>query len=140
MNDLATAIARGFASLDPAVLLQTIEQAGQGWFFNSHSLRDFFLGELFVTGLRKMDQGSPFALAEAEGAEPAIEIGAPGSGGPEEEKSELVGVGGGHTKLVSVLTKFMPIRLSNCRSKPVQSNLFRHMLTHFLPTFYMPHH
>ena len=86
-TDLAAAIAGRLAPFDPAVLLQPVEQAGQGRLFNSHPLGDFLLGEL-VSALRKVNERPPFALAQAERAQPLIELGAPGTGGAEEEQAE----------------------------------------------------
>jgi len=62
MNGFAAAIIRRFAALDPAVVLEAVEQARQSRFLDSHPLSDFFLGK-FVSALGKMDQRPPFPLA-----------------------------------------------------------------------------
>ena len=86
MHDLAAAIFRGAAALDPAVILQTVEQSRQGWSLDSHSLGDFFLGEL-ISALGKMNERSPFALAQTERAQALIELRAPGARGAEKHQT-----------------------------------------------------
>lgn len=106
MDRLAPSIRLGPAAFDPAVVLESIEQARQGCAFNSHALGDFLLGAI-VSSLGKMNKRPPFPLAQAEGAEPLIEPGAPGAGGPEEDQAELVDVWRRHVQLISVLTNRM---------------------------------
>ena len=103
MDRLAPSIRLGPAAFDPAVVLEPIEQARQGGAFDSHSLGDFLLGAI-VSSLGKMNERPPFSLAQAEGAEPLIEPGAPGPGGAEEDQAELVNIRRRHAQLISVLT------------------------------------
>lgn len=91
MHNLATPVARGTAALDPSVILQTIEQAGQRRSLDSHSLGDFLLGE-FVSAERKMNQGAPFALAQPQGSKTLIESCPPRSGGAEKHESQFIDV------------------------------------------------
>jgi hypothetical protein len=91
MDRLAAAILGGVAALDPAIGFEPIEQAGQSRAFDSHPLRDFFLGPS-VSALRKMHERPPFSLAQTEWSQTLVELGAPGAGGPKEDKAEFVDV------------------------------------------------
>src|SRR5438045_1317080 len=91
MEGFATAVLRGIASLDPAVGFQTVEQTGERRAFDSHPLRDFFLGE-FVSALRKMHERSPFSLTQPERSQTLVELRPPGARGAEEHKAEFVDV------------------------------------------------
>jgi hypothetical protein len=86
MDDFAAPVFGRATALNPAVLLQTVEQSGQGWSLDAHSLGDLFLSE-FVSAQRKLHQRAPFALAQPEGAEALIELGAPGSRGGEKHET-----------------------------------------------------
>ena len=91
MDGLAAAILRGIPSPDPAVVFEAIEQAGEGRAFDSHPLRDFFLGE-FISALRKMHERPPFSLAQSERAQTLVELRPPGARGAEENQAEFVDV------------------------------------------------
>jgi hypothetical protein len=97
MNDFAPAIVRRFASLDPAVLLEPVEQTGEGWLFNAHPLGDFLLGKLVPT-LREVNKCPPLALAQAKRAQTLIEPCPPGPSGPEKQKTKLIGIGWRHAR------------------------------------------
>jgi hypothetical protein len=62
MDRLATAIGRRAAALDPAVILQPVEQARESRAFDSHSLGDLLLSEI-VSSLGEVNQRPPFSLA-----------------------------------------------------------------------------
>jgi hypothetical protein len=96
VDDLAPPVVGRLSPLDPTVLLQAIEQAGERWLFNAHALGDFLLRE-FVPTLGKENERAPLALSQAERAQTLIEFGAPGTGGAEEQETELIGVSRGHT-------------------------------------------
>src|SRR5205807_159296 len=91
MNGLAAAIFGRAAPLDPTVVLEAIEQTRERCALDSHPLGDFLLGE-FISALRKMHQRAPFALAQAEWAEPLIEPGPPGARRAEEDEAEFVDI------------------------------------------------
>jgi hypothetical protein len=97
VDSFAAAIFRRTAALDPAVVFQTVEQTGESRALDSHSLGDLLLGEL-ISAFRKMDERSPFSLAQAERAEALIEPGAPGSGRAEEHEAEFVDIGRWHER------------------------------------------
>ena len=97
MDGLAAAICRRAAALDPAVFLETIEQAGQSRAFDPHPFRDFLLGKR-VSALGKMNERSPFSLAEPERAEPLVEPGAPGPGSAEENQAKLADIRRRHAR------------------------------------------
>jgi len=88
MDDFAPPVVGRFSPRNPTVLLEPVEQTGEGWLFDAHPLSDFLLRE-FVPALRNMDERAPLALAQAERAETLIEFGAPGTGGAEEQETEL---------------------------------------------------
>src|SRR5206468_4992109 len=95
MDDLAPPIIGRFAPFDPTVLLETVEQTREGWPLNAHPLGDLLLREL-VSTLGQVDERAPLPLAQAERTQALIEFGAPGTGGAEEQKTELVNVGTAH--------------------------------------------
>ena len=117
MNGFATAITGGFATLDPAIVLQPVEQARQGRLFDPHSFGDFFLGK-FVSALGKMDERPPFPLAQPEGAQALVQLRAPGARGPEEKKAEFIDIRRSHAgELVSMLTSPIP---AGCQPPPLR--------------------
>src|SRR5256885_7848597 len=79
----------------PAIVLQTIQQSREGRAFDTHPLGDLFLSEL-VSPLGEMDEGPPFSLAQAQRAQPPVELRPPGAGGPEKDETEFVDVGRRH--------------------------------------------
>jgi hypothetical protein len=95
MDDFAPAVVGRFLPLNPTVLLEPVEQTGERWLFNAHAVSDFLLRE-FVPTLRKENERAPLALAQAERAETLIEFGAPGTGGAEQQKTELIRVNKRH--------------------------------------------
>jgi hypothetical protein len=99
MNRLAAPILRGTAALDPAIVLQAVEQARERRSFNPHALGDFLLGEL-VSALGKVNKGAPFTLAQTEGPQALIELRTPGARGAEKDKTELVNVWWRHVRQI----------------------------------------
>jgi hypothetical protein len=97
MNRFATAIIWRFASLDPSVVLQAVEQTGQRRFFDPHPLRNLFLGKI-ISALGKMDERAPLPLAQAKGTQTLVKLRPPGARGAEEHESELVNVGTRHIR------------------------------------------
>jgi hypothetical protein len=97
MDDFAPSVVGRRSPLDPTPLLEPVEQTGKGWLFNSHALGDFFLGE-FVSTLGKVDERPPLALTQAEWTQALVKFGAPGTGGPEEQETELISVGRWHAR------------------------------------------
>ena len=97
VHGFAAAIFRGAAALDPAVALQSIEQASQGRPLDPHPFGDLFLSELVPT-LGKVDERSPFSLTQAERAQASIKFRAPGAGGAEEDETEFVDIGPRHER------------------------------------------
>ena len=95
MDDLAPPVVGRFPPLDPTVLLEPVEQTSERWLFNAHALSDFLLRE-FVPTLGKENKRAPFTLGQAKRAQTLIEFGAPGTGGAEEQKTELINVGRWH--------------------------------------------
>jgi hypothetical protein len=95
LDDFAPPVVGRFSPLDPTVLLEPVEQTGQRWLFDAHALSDFLLRE-FVPTLGKVNQRAPLALAQAERAETLIESRAPGTGGAEEQETELIGASRWH--------------------------------------------
>jgi len=95
MDDFAPPVVGRFSPRNPTVLLEPVEQTGEGWLFDAHPLSDFLLRE-FVPALRNVDERAPLALAQAERAQTLIELGAPGTSGAEEQKTELISVSRGH--------------------------------------------
>jgi len=91
MDDFAPPVVGRFSPLNPTVLLEPVEQTGEGWLFNAHALSDFLLRE-FVPTLGNVDERAPLALAQAERAQTLIEFGAPGTSGAEEQKTEFIRV------------------------------------------------
>ena len=98
MNRLAPSIGGGTAALDPAIILQAIEQPGESGAFDAHPLGDFFLGEL-VPALGEMNECPPFSLAQSEGSQALVEPGPPSAGCAEEDEAELVDVGRRHSQI-----------------------------------------
>jgi hypothetical protein len=95
MNDFAPPVVGRFLPLNPTVLLEPVEQSGQRWLFNAHALSDFFLRE-FVSTLGKVNERAPLPLTQAEWTQTLIKFGAPGTGGAEEQETELVSVSRWH--------------------------------------------
>jgi hypothetical protein len=95
MDDFAPPVAGRCSPLNPTVLLEPVEQTGEGWLFNAHALSDFLLRE-FIPALRNVDERAPLALAQAERAQTLIEFSAPGTSGAEEQKTELIRVSRRH--------------------------------------------
>src|SRR4051812_29921888 len=91
MDGLAAPVLRRPAPLDPPVVLEAIEESGQGCPLDPHSLGDFLLSEI-ISALGKMHEGAPLALAQAEGTEALVKPGAPGPGGPEKDEAKFVDV------------------------------------------------
>jgi hypothetical protein len=91
MDDFAPPVVGRFSPLNPTVLLEPVEQTGEGWLFNAHALSDFLLRE-FVPTLGNVDERAPLALAQAERAQTLIEFSAPGTSGAEEQKTEFIRV------------------------------------------------
>ena len=91
MDDFAAAIFGRTAALDPAVILETVEQAREGGAFDPHPLSNFFLGK-FVSALGEMNERPPLTLAQSERAEPLVQLCPPGAGRAEEDQAELIAV------------------------------------------------
>src|SRR5688500_15905345 len=91
MDDLAAPIKRGTATLDPRVVLQTIQQTSQGGPLNSPPLGDFLLGKLVSTE-REMNQRAPFALAKPEGPQALIQLRPPGPRRAEKHETQFIDV------------------------------------------------
>jgi hypothetical protein len=98
MDDFAPPVVGRFSPLNPTVLLEPVEQTGEGWLFNAHALSDFLLRE-FVPTLGNVDERAPLALAQAERAQTPIEFGAPGASCAEEQETELIRIGQWHKKI-----------------------------------------
>jgi hypothetical protein len=95
MDDFAPPVVGRFSPLNPTVLLEPVEQTSERGFFNAHPISDFLLRE-FVPTLRNVNERAPLTLAQAERAQTLIELGAPGTSGAEEQKTELISVSRGH--------------------------------------------
>jgi hypothetical protein len=91
MDRLAAPILCRPAALDPAVVLQAVEQSRERRSFNPHAFGDFLLGK-FVSSLGQMHERPPFSLAQPEGTQALIELRAPGARRAEKDKTELVNV------------------------------------------------
>jgi hypothetical protein len=98
MDDFAPPVVGRFSPLNPTVILEPVEQTSERGFFDAHPLSDFLLRE-FVPALRNVDERAPLALAQAERAETLIEFGAPGTGGAEEQETELASVSRWHAEI-----------------------------------------
>ena len=95
MDDFAPPVIGRRSPLDPTPLFEPVEQTGKGWLFNAHAFSDFFLGE-FVSTLGKVNEGAPFALTQTEWTQALVKFGAPGTGGAEEQETELISIGRWH--------------------------------------------
>jgi hypothetical protein len=98
VHNVAATVVRRFTPFHPTVLLQTIEQAGQGWLFNSHPFGDFFLSEL-VSRLGQVNESPPLSLAQAERAQTLIQLSAPGARRAEKKQTKLAGIGESHFEI-----------------------------------------
>ncbi len=80
MDCLAASILGRFLALDPAVALQSMQDAGKGRLFNPDQGGQLALSERGL-GRGQVYQSHPFTLAQAEWAEAFVEAVAPGAGG-----------------------------------------------------------
>jgi len=95
MDNFAPPIVGRRSPLDPNTLFEPVQQTGKGWLFNAHALSDFFLRE-FVSTLGKVNERAPLTLTQTEGAQALVQFGAPGTGGTEEQETELISIGRWH--------------------------------------------
>ncbi len=102
MNGLTAAILRVALSRDPAVFLQTIQNARERRLLNPDAGSDFFLREL-VASAGEMRQGRPLTHAQTEWPETLVELRPPRTGGCGQEEANALNVRIQH-EIVSMLT------------------------------------
>jgi hypothetical protein len=116
MNRVAATIMRRASARDPTFPLQPMQQRHDSRFFHAQARRDFRLGER-IWGDGQMQECAPLCLAQTHRLEPLIQLEAPGTCGPMQERANCFPIRHhGKVELVSMLTNSIVVNQTDASS------------------------